>query len=85
MTRAEFAELLSSVLPQLPDRITVLHDVSGQREDAVAIQKAVGLGLMEAPGGFFRPEAPITRAECACALVSLLPYDMHDDTQEAGL
>jgi len=83
VTRAEFAGLLASVVTDLPDRPTVLHDAPWSGEEAVAIQKAVGLGLMEAPNGFFRPNDPITRAECACALASLLPYDMHGDTQEA--
>lgn len=75
VTREEFARLLSTVVAELPDQVTVLYDVPWSGGDTAAVQKAVGLGLMEAPGGFFRPGDPITRAECACALACLLPYE----------
>lgn len=75
VTREEFARLLSTVVADLPERATVLHDVPWSGGDTAAIQQAVGLQLMEAPHGFFRPGDPITRAECALALAELLPYD----------
>lgn len=75
VTREEFAGLLSSVVTDLPENVTVLYDVPWSGGDAAAIQTAVGLGLMEAPHGYFRPNSPVTRAECALALVKLLPYD----------
>lgn len=75
VSREEFAQLLSTVVTDLPDRVTVLYDVPWSGGDAAAVQKVVGLGLMEAPNGFFRPNDPVTRAECAYALADLLPFD----------
>ena len=75
VTRLEFAQLLSAVVTDLPGRVTFLYDVPWSGGEAAAVQKAVGLELMEAPRGFFRPSDPVTRAECACALAELLPFD----------
>lgn len=75
VTREEFARLLASFVTDLPEHATVLHDVPWSGGDSAAIQQVVGLKLMAASNGFFRPDEPITRAECAAALVQLLPYD----------
>ena len=74
VSRLEFARKLAPVVTDLPERVTVLYDVPWSDGEAAAVQKAVGLGLLEAPNGFFRPNDPITHAECALALAELLPF-----------
>lgn len=74
VSRRELAEALSTLVTELPDAATVLYDVPCDDEGVAAIQRMVGLGLMTAPDGLFRPNDPVTHAECAYALASLLPY-----------
>lgn len=74
VTRRELAQVLSVIVTDLPVSVTALYDVAWDDDDAAVIQKAVGLDLLSAPDGFFRPADPATRAECAWALSWLLPY-----------
>lgn len=74
VSRRELAEALSALVTELPDSASVLYDVPSDDADIAAIQKAVGLDLMPAPDGLFRPNDPATHADCAYALASLLPY-----------
>lgn len=75
LTRGELAQILYEITVDRPAAAPGFLDVPGDAWYAQAAQAAVGLGLMTDDLGYFRPSDPATRAECACALSQLLPYD----------
>lgn len=79
VTRAELAQILAGVTADLPASVPRFEDVPQQAWYAPAVGKAAGLGLMTGADGFFRPDEPATRAECAAALALTLPYDAWSD------
>ena len=75
LTRGELAQMLCEITADRPASAPVLYDVPWDAWYASAAQMAVGLGLMTGDNGLFRPDDPVTRAECAYALSQMLPYD----------
>src|SRR5438270_12635762 len=56
-----------------------LRDIPANHWARSAIQRSVALGLLQAPGGRFQPDRPVTRAELAVVLVRLI-----DGVEKAG-
>lgn len=75
VSRAELAQMLVRVVADAPDTVSAFFDVPDDAWYASAVHTAAGLGLMNGEDGLFRPNDPATRAECAAALVWMLPYD----------
>lgn len=75
VSRAELAQMLVRIVADESTSMPRFYDVPADAWYASAIIKAAGLGLMDGENGLFRPAEPATRAECASALVLLLPYD----------
>ena len=75
LTRSGLAQILHGLTEDRPASVPALSDVPQDAWYADAAGTAVGLGLMTADYGLFRPGDPVTRAECAYALSQLLPYD----------
>lgn len=74
VSRAELAQMLARIVADEPTDAPWFYDVPADAWYAYAVAKAAGLGLMQGENGLFRPNDPATRAECASALVLLLPY-----------
>lgn len=74
VTRAELAQMLSRIAADEPEEQPAYTDVPQGAWYEAAVQKAAGLALMFGEDGLFRPGEPVTRAECAAALVNLIPY-----------
>lgn len=70
LTRAELAQMLYAVIEERPEPLMSFPDVP---ETAWYCQAAGTLGALRVMGGgLFLPEQPVTRAECAAALVRAL-------------
>ena len=74
VSRAELAQMLARIVADEPTDGPWFYDVSADAWYAPAVAKVTGLGLMRGEDGWFRPNDPATRAECAYALALLLPY-----------
>ncbi|MFD2333543.1 S-layer homology domain-containing protein [Cohnella sp. GCM10020058] len=74
VTRAEFAKLVLSLLPQDSSKAALIAngasftDVLPSAWYAEAVQKAVAAGIVQGADGRFRPNDPITRAEMAAMI-----------------
>ncbi|SET68337.1 X2-like carbohydrate binding domain-containing protein [Paenibacillus sp. NFR01] len=75
ITRAEIASILANAFAgKEGGNETSFGDVSSGSWAAEAIAKVTKLGLMQGyPDGSFQPDRPLTRAELASLIVSLLP------------
>lgn len=74
VSRAQLAELLTTAFGLTPSDIgPVFTDIRASTPGAAAIEAAAGAGdFGQAPGGRFRPAAPVTRLVLAQALVGAL-------------
>ena len=82
LTRAELAQLLSRLV-EAPDGAAngeVFSDVTDGDWYASAVRTVAALGMMEGEDGKFEPNAPVSRAACASALLYFLP----EDSEAAG-
>ncbi len=75
ISRSEVAAVLQRVDGTRPATEKPVSDLPEGRWDTAAVRYAVGAGLLDAPGGLFRPETPATREEVAVAIARLFSLD----------
>ncbi len=74
LTRAELAQMLSSIVADRPGTGASFSDVPSDAWYAPAVGAMAGLGILPGYGdGSFRPTQAVTRAESAAALAQLIP------------
>ena len=78
LTRAQLAKVLVGTLRLTPEGSSSFHDVSSSHWSAGYIAALERKGIALGDNGYFRPEAPVTRAQLAAFLYRAMQQGMSD-------